>query len=33
VNPARASDFLRGVFDAPEVGIIPRNVEKVTIMP
>jgi len=32
-NPSsKASDFFRAVFDAPEVGIIPRNVKKVTIM-
>jgi hypothetical protein len=33
-NPSgKASEFLRAVFDAPEVGITTRNVEKVTIMP
>ncbi len=33
-NPSsKASDVLRAVFDAPKVGITPRNIEKVTIMP
>jgi hypothetical protein len=33
-NPSsKASEFLRAVFDAPEVGINTRNVDKVTIMP
>jgi hypothetical protein len=33
-NPSsKASDFLKAIFYAPEVGITPRNVEKVTMMP
>jgi hypothetical protein len=33
-NPSsKASEFLRAGFDAPEVGIATRNVEKVTVMP